>query len=102
MEIVENWSRIVGTVQECQASADPDGPALVVIRVDEVSAVARGGDAYRNLLTDTKGEVVRVQVPGVDARDLNLARGTCIEVEVRRGRRADKLFARPGTMVLAR
>jgi hypothetical protein len=102
MEIVENWSRIVGTVQEWKPPEEAKGPALIVIRVEDVGTVVRGHETYRNLLANTKGEVVQVQVPGVDARDLELVRGMHIEVEVRRGRSADKLFAKPGTIVVTR
>ena len=102
MEIVENWSLIVGTVQEWQPPEDPNGPALVAIRVEDVGTVTRGGGTYRNLLANTKGEVVRVQLPHVDARSLKLDHGMHIEVEVRRGRSAAKLFARPGTIIVTR
>ena len=102
MEIVENWSRIVGTVQEWQPPSEPKGPGTVVIRVDEVHSVGRGGGTYPNLLASTRGEIVRVQVPDVDASDLTLAPGSSVELEIRRGRTAEKLFAKAGTIVVKR
>lgn len=102
MEIVENWSRIVGTVQEWKPPVDSNDPALVVIHVKDVGTVMSGDETYRNLLANTKGEVVQVQVPNVDARDLKLVRGMHIEVDVRRGRNAARLFAKPGTIVVTR
>ena len=102
MEIVENWSRIVGTVHEWQPSEEPDGPATVVIRVEDVRTVMNGDHSYRNLIATSKGEIVRVQVPCVDADDLTLVQGMHIELEVRRGRTPTRLFARPGTIIVTR
>ena len=102
MEIVENWSLIVGTVHEWQPPEEPNGPATVVICVEDVRTVMNGDHSYRNLIATSKGEIVRVQVPYVDACDLNLVQGMHIELEVRRGRSAARLFARPGTIILTR
>lgn len=102
MEIVENWSRIVGTVTEWQPPEEPNGAAIVVICVEDVRTVMNGERSYRNLITKSKGEIVHVQVPYADANDLKPARGMHIELEVRRGRSATKLFARPGTIVVRR
>ena len=102
MEIVENWSRIAGTVQEWQPPSDPNGPGTVVICVEDVGTVTNGERTYPNFLAKTRGEIVRVQVPDVDARDLNIVKGMRLEVEVRRGRTASRLFARPGTIVVKR
>lgn len=102
MEIVENWSRIVGTVREWQPSAEPNAPATVVICVEDVRTVMSGDRSYRNLIATSKGETVRVQVPCVDADNLNLVQGMHIELEARRGRSATRLFAKPGTIVVTR
>ena len=102
MEIVENWSRIAGTVQEWQPPSDPNGPGTVVISVEDVSPVTKGDGAYPNFLAKTRGEIVHVQVPNVDARDLNIVKGIRVALEVRRGRTARRLFAKSGTIVLQR
>lgn len=102
MEIVENWSRIVGTVQEWQPPADPSDPGVVVVRVDGIGTVKKGDRSYPNLLTKSVGEILSVQVPSIDAQGLDLARGMRIELEVRRGRTAGKLFARAGTITASR
>lgn len=102
MEIVENWSKIVGTVDEWSPPAEANGPGTIVVRVQDVGSVVRGGETYPNLLESSKGETVRVQVPDVDAHDLHLAPGSSIELEVRRGRSAAKIFSRPGTIRILR
>jgi hypothetical protein len=48
------------------------------------------------------GEIVRVQVPNVDAQNLMLGEGMHVELEVRRGRSAARLFAKPGTIIVTR
>ena len=101
MEIVENWSRIVGTVQEWHP-AEPGRPAMVALRIEAVAKVVRGGEAYPNLLAGSRGAVVHVQVPTADARTLELVQGARIECEARRGRTATTLFARPGTIIVMR
>ena len=78
----------------------PNGPATVVIRVEDVGTVMRGSDTYKNLLANAKGEILRVHVPNVAARNLNLVPGMHIELEVRRGRSPAKLFAKPGTIIV--
>jgi hypothetical protein len=102
MEIVENWSRIIGTVRECQPPEDPTGPGVVAVCVDDVGKVIERGRSYPNFLNESVGEIVRVQVPNVEARDLHLVQGMHIELEVRRGRSAARLFARPGTITVRR
>ena len=102
MEIVENWSRIVGTVREWQAPEGPAGAGVVVVCVDGVGTVSEGDRSYPNFLARSVGEIVRVQVPNVEARDLKLDEGMHIELEVRRGRNASRLFARPGTIIVRR
>ena len=100
MEIIENWSRVVGTVQEWQPPDEPNGPGMVVIRVEDVGTVMRGSDTYKNLLANSKGEILRMQVPNVDAHNLDLVPGMHIELEVRRGRSPARLFAKPGTIIV--
>jgi len=99
MQIVENWSRIVGTVQEWHPPDNSAGPGTIVIRVEDVGTVRKGDKSYPNLVERSPGEVVRVQVPNVDAHNLRLVEGMHIELEVRRGRSARSLFAKPGTLV---
>ena len=99
MQIVENWSRIVGTVQEWHPPDNSAGAGTIVIRVEDVRTVRKGDKSYPNLVVKSSGEVVRVQVPNVDAHNLSLVEGMHIELEVRRGRSARSLFAKPGTVV---
>lgn len=99
MQIVENWSRIIGTVQEWHPPDDSAGSGTIVIRVEDIGTVRQGKKSYPNLVARSAGEVVRVQVPNVDAHNLSLVEGMHIELQVRRGRSARSLFAKPGTVV---
>jgi hypothetical protein len=102
MEIVENWSRLAGTVEEWHPPKDPNASATIVIRVDDVGDVRKGDKTYPNLLATSIGNMVRVQVPNVDAHGLKLGEGMHVELEVRRGRSAARLFARPATIRVTR
>jgi hypothetical protein len=95
MHIVENWSRLTGTVASWQAPAAPDEPGILTLRVERVRDVPSGRGAYRNLLEAIEGQTVRIRVPHDAAKDLTIETGGTIELDVRRGRSADQLFAHP-------
>ncbi len=96
VQIVENWSRVAGRVEAWDPPAQPDTPGTLTVRVERIDDVARqAGSPYANLLAGREGRVLRIQVPAVAAARLNVAVGDRIALDVRRGRSADHLFARP-------
>jgi len=93
--IVENWAHVVGRVEAWEPPADPGGLGTLIVRVESVRDIARDrGTAYKNLLKGDQGRALRVLVPAAAAPHLNLVVGKPIEVDVRRGRSPDHLFAR--------
>src|SRR5262245_38703082 len=96
MQIVENWSRISGTVESFDVPELPGADGTLTIRVNSVRDVPRKeGAHYANLLNDAKGTVVRIRVPAEAIRHLNAHPGGKIELDVRRGRSPATLFAHP-------
>src|SRR5262245_42614189 len=96
MQIVENWSRISGTVESFEVPQLPEADGIITVRVSRVAEVRdKRGDHYPNLLKDAKGTVVRVRVPAEAIRHLKAKPGDAIELDVRRGRSPSVLFAHP-------
>lgn len=91
MQIVENWSRIVGHVERWTPPKDAADHGEVIVRVERVEAVK----GYRNLLDDAAGTSLRVRIPASAAPGLDPAEGTAIAVDVRRGRQPGVVFANP-------
>ena len=93
--IVENWAHVVGRVEAWEPPADPGGVGTLIVRVESIKDIARErGPAYKNLLKGDEGRVLRVLVPAAAAPRLNLVVGKPIQVDVRRGRSRDHVFAR--------
>ena len=96
VQIVENWSRIAGRVEAWKPPAQPDTPGTLSVRVERIDEVThQTGSPYANLLAGNEGRVLQILVPAVAAARLNVAVGDRIELDVRRGRSVDHLFARP-------
>jgi hypothetical protein len=94
VQIVENWSRIVGRVEGWEPPARGE-PGILTLRVARVADVPRGSSgAYANLLQETRGRVVRVSVSEPVAVGLGIAVGCDIDLDVRRGRSPEQLFGR--------
>jgi hypothetical protein len=97
--IVENWSRITGCVESWTPPDRSDGPGSLDVRVERVDEVVRpAGHVYANLLAGCEGRVVQIEVPAVVACSLDIRAGDRIQVQVRRGRSPERLFARPGSV----
>jgi hypothetical protein len=95
VQIVENWSRIEGTVADYERPADPAQPGVLHVRVERVTDVTRDdGSTYRSMLGGSEGAHVRIQVPAAVASTLEAAPGDRITLDVRRGRTPTRLFAR--------
>ena len=96
MQVVENWSHVVGRVEKWTAPKDADGHGELVVRVERVADVkGEGGKPWPNLLDKAEGSTLRVQVPGSAAAGLDVADGDSITVDVRRGREPGVVFANP-------
>ncbi len=94
--IVENWARVVGRVEAWEPPSGPDGLGTLMVRVESISDIARErGTAYKNLLKGDEGRALRVLIPAAAAPRLNLVVGKPVQVDVRRGRSSDHVFARP-------
>jgi hypothetical protein len=94
--IVENWSRIVGQVEALDPPAQPGGAGTLTVRVERVDDIAGpAGSPYPNLLAGTEGRTLRVQIPAATASQLDFTEASSIALDIRRGRTADRLFARP-------
>jgi hypothetical protein len=99
VQIVENWSRITGCVERWQPADRPDGSGALTVRVERVEEVVRpAGQAYPNLLAGCEGRVIQIEVPAIVASRLDIKPGDRVEVQVRRGRSPEQLFARPGSV----
>jgi len=88
-QIVENWARLSGWVEAWDPPADPDGIGTLTLRVETVSDIP----TYKNLLKGTEGRSLRILVPTPVVRGTP-AVGERMEIDVRRGRAPDHVFAR--------
>ena len=65
MQVVENWSHVVGRVEKWTAPKDADDYGELVVRVERVADVkGEGGKPWPNMLDKAEGSTLRVQVPG--------------------------------------
>ena len=66
------------------------------MRVERIDDVPRqAGSRYANLLAGSEGRLLHIQLPAAAATDFIVSVGDRIELDVRRGRSADRLIARP-------
>jgi hypothetical protein len=102
-QIVENWARVTGRVEAWEPPAKAGGVGTLTLRVESVSDIPRGrGLAYKNLLKGGEGRLLCVLVPAAAATQLPLVVGHRINLDVRRGRSQDRVFARPQPFGTAR
>jgi hypothetical protein len=95
-QVVENWSRISGTVESWDAPRSPGAEAVLTIHVDRVGDVPKHeGVVYPNLLTNLTGGTVRIRIPAAAVSRVSQRKGEQITLDVRRGRAPDALFAHP-------
>ena len=94
-QIVENWARIAGQVEAWDPPAEADGMGTLTLRVEKVSDIPRQeGGTYKNLLKGTEGQSLRIQMPAAGSRGIPPI-DERLELDVRRGRSPDHVFARP-------
>jgi hypothetical protein len=96
MQVVENWSHVVGRVEKWTAPKDADDHGELVVRVERVEDVkGDGGQAFPNLLEKAEGTTLRVRVPASAARTLDAPDGAAVALDVRRVRDPGVVFANP-------
>ena len=96
MQVVENWSHVIGRVEKWTAPKDADDHGELVVRVERVEDVkGEGGKAWPNLLEKAEGTTLRVRVPASAAATLEAPEGASVAVDVRRGREPGVVFANP-------
>jgi hypothetical protein len=96
MQIVENWSHVVGRVEKWTPPKDADDHGQLVVRVERVEDVkGEGGKAFPNLLEKAEGTTLRVRVPASAASKLDAPEGSSIALDVRRVREPGVVFANP-------
>ena len=90
MQIVENWSDIVGEVKGHHPSQSTAGFTTLKIAVKDVKPVK----GFSNLLQKAKGETLEVNVPNDIIGDFDLKPGTIVSGRVRRAG-LKNIFAHP-------
>lgn len=96
MQVVENWSHVVGRVEKWTPPKDADDHGELVVRVERVEDVkGEGGKAWPNLLEKAEGATLRVRVPASAAARLEAPDGASITLDVRRVREPGVVFAHP-------
>jgi hypothetical protein len=97
MQIVENWSHVVGRVEKwTPPPKDADDHGELVVRVERVEDVKGAeGKTFPNLLGKAEGTTLRVRVPASAAKTLDAPDGAAIALDVRRVREPGVVFANP-------
>jgi hypothetical protein len=80
VQIIENWSRIGGTVLRVEPAPDYATFVLAQVQVDSVEPVA----GFANLLVDATGQTLPVLIPSNLVSRLGLRVGSRIRARVRR------------------
>ena len=95
-QIVENWSRLSGTVESWDPPKNPNDQGILTVHVEQVGSVAKEhGAAYANLLEGVNGTTVRIRVPAAAVPRIRARPGEGVTLVVRRGRSLNLLFAHP-------
>jgi len=101
VQIVENWSRILGRVENWEPPRKSGGPGTLTIAVERVEDVASSdGSPHHNLLAGAAGTTIHVIVPASAATRVVPPKGSMAVVEVRRGGSPGRVFANPDRITL--
>jgi hypothetical protein len=101
VQIVENWSRIRGRVEEWNPPRKSGEPGTLTIAVERVEDVASpDGSRHRNLLAGAAGTTIHVIVPASAAARVEPPKGSTAVVEVRRAGSPERVFANPDRITL--
>ena len=88
MQIIENWTDVVGKVEDVEPSDVSDDFVKVKMAVNQTKPV----EGFANLLDDAKGQTLAVEVPKKAAAPLQP--GEKVSCRLRRGGNK-KIFAHP-------
>lgn len=101
VQIVENWSRIRGRVEDWKPPRKSGEPGTLTIAVERVEDVASSdGSRHHNLLAGAAGTTIHVIVPASAATRVEPPKGSMAVVEVRRGGSPERVFANPERITL--
>jgi hypothetical protein len=101
VQIVENWSRIRGRVEEWKPPRKSGEPGTLTIAVERVEDVASpDGSRHRNLLAAAAGTTIHVIVPASAASRVEPPTGSTAVVEVRRAGSPERVFANPDRITI--
>jgi len=101
VQVVENWSRIRGRVEDWKPPRKSGDPGTLTIAVERVEDVALpDGTRHRNLLAGAAGTTIQVIVPASAATRVESPKGSRAVVEVRRGGSPERVFANPERITL--
>lgn len=81
VQIVENWSRVTGTVESFAASDDPQRGGVLRLRIDAVRPL----EPFPNLMADYEGRTIDVSLPASLLPRIDLAPGRRLTLRLRRG-----------------
>lgn len=81
VQIVENWSRVTGTVEDVTPSEDPRNPGRLLLRIDSIQPV----EPFANLMAGYEGRTVEISLPAALLSRLPLVPGRSVTLRVRRG-----------------
>ncbi len=95
VQIVENWTDVVGTVRAITTRDDVMNDATLWLVVDAVHDV----EGSPNLLAATPGELLEVATPRASLDDAGVVSGTQVKARVRRAG-PGRVFAPPAAVQL--
>jgi hypothetical protein len=81
VQIVENWTKVRGSVVSISPTPKQAGQLTVTLQVESVAPV----DSFPNLLEKAAGEAIAVILPADHALAASLKAGDQVEAQVRRG-----------------
>jgi len=81
VQIVENWSRVTGTVEAFAPSGDPQRPGVLSLRISAVCPV----EPFADLMAGWEGRTIEVPVPASLLPRLDLVPGRSVTLRLRRG-----------------
>jgi len=101
VQIVENWSRIRGRVEDWKPPLKAGEPGTLTIAVERVEDVAASdGSRHNNLLAGAAGTTIHVIVPASAATGVEPPKGSMAVMEVRRSGSPGRVFANPDRITL--
>ena len=79
MQVVENWSDLVGVVEAVQATTAKPGYACIVLKIENMHDV----DGYPNLINADASEILSVYLPEELCASRDVGKGERISCRIR-------------------